>query len=63
MENMKIVKDFDVPSFLSNYNGYMGKYADLYSNVKNDILKTKSLEIKAQHELNGRLKDLIQPST
>ena len=60
MENMKIDKNFDVPGYLSKYNDYMGKYADLYSTLKNDILRTRNLEIKVQHELNERLKDLIQ---
>ncbi len=49
--------EFSVNDFTDDFVEYRRRYGEGIQRIKNDILWTKSLEIKAQAELNERLKN------
>lgn len=57
---MEINYDFNENDFESIFESSMKKYAEQYANLRNDILKTKRIQVKAQNELNKKIANIIQ---
>jgi hypothetical protein len=56
---MEINDDFDEKEFEAVYVNAKKKYAEFYTNIRNDIFKSHGLKVNAQNELNIRISDII----
>lgn len=57
---MEMNYEFNENEFEDIYVTTMKKYAEQYANLRNDILKSKRLQVNAQNELNKRIANILQ---
>lgn len=60
---MRVSRDFSVAEFSAEFAEFRRRYSDAVQLLKNDLLPTRTLEIRLQDALNERLRDLIEEPT
>jgi hypothetical protein len=56
---MGIDSQFPVEEFLKEFGDYRRRFGECVQRIKNDILRTRCLRVKAQDDLNERIADKI----